>query len=147
MGEVVVETHLMTVEEFDHFWPHIGQELLNVSHIWSLHWTLDSIYTCVMNEGMQCWGSGWDNKTHVVMFTRVSQFPANRVLQVLFMFGNEMPKCLPSMVATIDSFALGEGCGLVEVVGRRGWRGFLPKEGYRERAAVFTKSLVKGRLQ
>lgn len=146
MGKVV-ETHLLRAEEFDLLWPKIKEEVLKVSHIWSLHWTLDSIYENVMNEYMQCWGSGWDGATRIFLFTRVCSFPSNRILQTIFMFGNSLHECLPSIIATVESFALGEGCTAIEVVGRRGWKAMLPANGYQEKAAVFTKSLEKGRLQ
>lgn len=146
MGKTI-DTHLLRVEEFDTFWPLMTKELKKVSHIWSLHWTLESIYENVMNEHMQCWGSGWDDTMHVFLFTRIACFPSNRIIQSMFMFGNSLKDCLPSIAATVESFALANGCTRVEIVGRKGWKGYLPSNGYKEYAVMYSKNLEKGRLQ
>lgn len=96
---------------------------------------------------MQCWGSGWEGRAHVFLYTRVCSFPANRILQTVLMFGNSMEECWPSLTATVESFALAEGCTAIEIIGRRGWRNLLKREHCIERGVTYTKSLERGRVQ
>jgi hypothetical protein len=124
-------------EEIVYYWPWIDKELDRVPHIWSGHWTKDSLYELSMNDRFQLWGFGPKDEIRIFVFTQVIHFPANRILQAFLCFGNSLDEALPIIEATGERFAMETGCNMFEITGRKGWERKL--KGFKCDYTVFTK--------
>jgi hypothetical protein len=108
--------------EWEAHWPHISTSLDGVMEYWKYHWTKKYIYDAVMRGEWQAWGFGKERGLlNVIVLTRVSQYPANMIMQIPLAFGNSLDKCLPLLEATLVRFAIANGCQYIEFVGRPGW--------------------------
>ena len=128
-------------EEIVYYWPWILDELDRVPHIWSGHWTKDSLYELSMAERFQVWGFGPKDEIRIFVFTQIIHFPANKVLQAFLCFGNSLNEALPIIEATFERFAMETQCELFELTGREGWKRKL--KGFRQDFVVLTKNLKK----
>lgn len=120
MDEVVIEQ--LSPERFSHFWPLIQKELEKIPHIWEDYWTVDSIFEASLCGTLQCWAiGGEDGAATMVVWTRISHFPSNRILQVCLAFGSCPDSYIATLDATLEDFAKHVGCQIIEVLGRLGW--------------------------
>lgn len=138
-------TELMSRDKVEHYWPQISAELDKVPHIWQTWFTKEYLYAAPWNGDMNVWGVGPDDQVRMVVYTRVSIFPASRILQILLALGNDLERCLPSLEATIESFAQRTECDFCEIYGREGWIKKL--KGFRKTAVVLTKKINKFTVQ
>ena len=116
------EAHLLTPSQFEHYWPMISVEMDKVKHTWEIWWTKEAIYSAVMDGWLHAWSIGNSEEIHLVAFTQVMNYPANRNLRVVLVVGNELDKYYDITEATIEKFAINNGCVYIETNGRPGWR-------------------------
>lgn len=146
MGETLgYQTELLRPDKFELYWPEIARQLDTVEHIWASWHTKDSIRLGVVSGAYDVWCVGPPEKVNFVVFTRIIDYDAARVLQGWLAFGNEVEKCLPNITATLEAFAHNTGCKRLEVVGRRGWTKVL--KGFREEAVVLSRNLEHFKVQ
>lgn len=146
MGQVVdYQTELLKPDKFRLYWPRISEQLDTVPHIWSPWFTKDAIWTGSISGEFDVWCVGPPEDVRLVVFTRIVNYDAAKVFQLCFAFGNDLEKCLPSLMATLEAFANATNCVRCELVGRRGWKKFLP--GFEETAVVLSRNLEHFKVQ
>jgi hypothetical protein len=139
------QTELMTPEAFEKYWPFISSELDRVPHIWNRYYTKEYLFAAAMIGDFQVWGTGPKNQIRLVVFTRITVYPAARILQVTLAFGNDLERCLPSLVATLEKASYNAECSRCDIIGREGWLKFLP--GFERTASLLSKVLEPMRIQ
>lgn len=120
----------LTPEKLNVYWPFIGQEMSRVPHIWEKWWTQPYLWDAAHKGIVQCWSVGPPNRVHLVVFSQILYFPANVILQVFLALGNDLEACMPVLGASLEKFAIDNGCTLVQVVGRKGWGKVLEQYGF-----------------
>jgi hypothetical protein len=111
----------LTPDGFAFHWPDIERVLDQHPEMWADYHTKESLYQDAMDRNIQVWAFIEDDKIRVVLFTRLIEYPAARVLHVMMGFGNSLDRLLPQIEATLESFGQTWGCTLCEIVGREGW--------------------------
>lgn len=148
MGEALdlgYQTEHMTNEVFELYWPHISQELDRVPHIWQRYFTKEYLYQAPLAGQFDVWGVGPDSQIRLIVYTRILDCPASRILQLTLALGNDVEACLPSLTATLEKLANDAGCQYCEIVGRLGWERLLP--GFKRTEVVLTRSLEHFKVQ
>lgn len=142
MGEVVMGTSggTLTPDGFIHHWVDIERELDKHPEIWADYHTKESLYEDAINRHIQVWAFSEDNKIRVVVFSRLVEYPAARVLHVMLALGNSIDRMLPQIEATLEQFAQTAGCSLCEIVGREGWERKLSHR-FKRKAVVLIASV------
>lgn len=133
--------HLMTADEVEVFWPEMQKELLTISHLWEMWWTIESFHFMVLNGHMQVWVVGTPPTFHLILITQICHYPAGPVLQAVLTFGSQIDSVLDLVVGTLEHFAEKNGCKYTEVFGRPGWKRKLNRFGYRDSTRVFVKPI------
>jgi hypothetical protein len=129
----------MRPHEFDGFWAEISEALDRIAPIWAERWTKEAMYSAVMSENWQAWSAGTPPRIDVIVLTHVVQYPNVRALQALLCFGKRAEEVISVGEAFFEKEAVANGCGLLEIVGRRGWGKLLPN--FREDSVVFSKRI------
>lgn len=125
----------LTPRGFEAQWPHIARVLDSHPEMWEDYHTKESLYNDVMSGALQAWAFSEDEKIRVILFTRLIDYPAGRILQVMLGFGNSIDRLLPQIEATLENFGRTTGCKLCEVIGRDGWAKKLSHR-FKKRAVV-----------
>ena len=81
-------------------------------------WTAESIKTALENKQMQLFIVGKD--VTAIAITQVQQYPAKKVLVVMFCAGSGMNDWV-SLMSEFEDWAKEQDCKAVEVIGRPGW--------------------------
>lgn len=140
------QTELMTTEAFEKYWPHISAELDRVPHIWDRYYTKEYIYTAsIGTPGFDVWAVGPKDKIELVVFTKTLVYPAAVVFQVCLAIGNNVIKCLPNLIATLEYYANEAGCDRCEISGRPGWEKLLP--GFKRESVTLSRPLQHFKVQ
>lgn len=139
------EAHLLTPHQFDHYWASIVPQLDTVKHTWDLWWTKDALYQAVMDGWMNCWVIGSIDTIHLVCFTQIINYPANRMLKVVLLFGTGLDTYFDVAEATLEKFAMNNQCVYLEAYGREGWRRRL--EGVKCHGVVLTREVSNLKVQ
>jgi len=134
---------LMSQVNIERFWPQMVHELNRVPHIWNKWWTLEALRGQALGGGIQMWGVSHGRSIQMVVCSVLVDFPAGRALQVFLAFGNSMDESLPTVVATLENFALSMDCKRVEVVGREGWEKVLARHGLKYEHSTLSIDLSK----
>lgn len=129
------------------YWDQIWSDLEKIPHIWSRHWTKESIETSVFAGQMQVWAVGPPGLFNCIVFTTVMVYPAGRILQGVFMFGNDLENSLPILFATFQKFAMFQKCKELEVCGREGWGPTLAEFGFKRYQSVFVAPVPNMQVQ
>lgn len=129
------------------WWDAIWGDLKKVPHIWGRHYTPESIETAVFAGQMQVWAAGTLGAFSCIVFTEVRVYPAGRILQGVFMFGNNAEACLPTLFATFEKFAMLHNCKELEVWGREGWGKALAEFGFKRYQSVFVAPVPNMQVQ
>ena len=120
-----LEGGTLSREDFITHWGSIEKVLDSEPEMWADYFTKESIYSDVMNGNIQVWAFSKEGKIRVVLFTRLVEYPAVRVLHIMMGFGNELKQFLPQIEATLEHFARVMKCGMCEIIGREGWEKIL----------------------
>lgn len=136
---------LFTVDEFYTFWPELERTLDTVPHTWR-RWTKEHIYNSVENGSLQVWGAGVRTRATLILFTTVNVFPAMRVLTLVWAGGKFETDMIEMFDGVFENYALLNGCDEIEIRGRLGWEPTLKKLGFTSHEKVWTRAVVKGRL-
>ena len=138
---------LLSVEEFDHFWPDIEKMMDLVPHTWP-DLTKESIVNQVLEGKMQVWGVG-DTAIKMVLFTQVATFPARRVLQIFWGAGQGriFEKAGDSVESVMEYFARSQGCTRIDVIGREGWERILAPRGFKRTSIILSREIVRSGMQ
>lgn len=139
------EAHLLTTTQFDLYWPAISKDMDNIKGSWEIWWTKDALYQAVMSGWMNVWAIGSADAIHLVAFTQIINYPANRNLRVVLLLGNHLDEYYDMAEAVIEKFALDNGCVYIEANGRHGWRRRL--KGVECHGVVLTRKLSTTRVQ
>lgn len=132
----MIEVERLDGPKFSYYWPTISRELDGIAEHWDWWWTKESIYGLTMEGHFQCWGAGTPSELKVVVFSKISHFPANTILQIFLAFGNGFDEVAPGLVGAFERFADEAKCTLVEVSGRPGWERKLRKIGFRRMSSI-----------
>lgn len=145
--ELVVE--VLTIEQVVDFWPMIKNELLRIPEHWNELWTIESLQHMLENGVFKVWACGPQlGPNHIqynlVAFTQEVEFPANKILRIVLMFGNGMtPGHLDILDASFESYAQSNGIGLIDGMVRFGWLRTLRDRGVKPRGIYLTKKVSK----
>lgn len=143
----MIKVELLPIDKFVGYWPMIEKQLDFVPHLWTLWWTKESLYEGVCSERLQCWGIGDETKIFAVMFSSVSIYPANTILQVFLAFGDGLTDAIDEIEAALERYCMVRGIGVAEVTGRPGWESVLRKKGFGRTSTTMTRKLDLGRMQ
>jgi len=105
--------------------------------------TADHVIDMVLRDEMQMWGitetDGDDTDVLAIFCTELMQYPTGeKACRIAIMSGTGMSKWL-GLLPVVEEFARSEGCGTMEVHGRKGWGRVLPD--YPEIFRAFRKDL------
>jgi len=118
-----LEMRRISPDEWTVHWPHTSESLDRIPQFWADYWTKEFINGAVLSGAWQAWGFGAKvGDINVIVLTQIVEFPANRFLQIPLAFGNHLDRCLPTIEATIERFAVEAKCDICEVIGREGWQ-------------------------
>lgn len=124
----------------DLYWDDIVGMLKKVPETWLCH-TLESLYANAISGTMQVWTVGPSDKVLAVVFTHVLEFPAMRILDVIWLCGEGALEGLDVLDTTVEEFARVQNCSRIDAIGRRGWKGEAEKRGFKESATIFSKDV------
>lgn len=141
-SQPALEISLLEPPYFEYHWPSIEKELDRVPHIWSDHWTKESIFDAVMCHRMQCWTTGPKTAFTLVVFSQVVTYPAQIILQVGPIFGTGLMEALDLLDATLDRFAQVNGCSLIRSIVRPGFEKLLKDRGVKKSFVVLTRPVM-----
>lgn len=144
-GNAEYSTVIFTPEVFDRHWPSISKELDRVPHIWDKWFTKEYIRAASLANEFSVWAVGPPECHRLIVFTKIVVYPAERVLQACFAIGNDLERCLPSLMAALESFANLAECSRCDIVGRPGWERMLP--GFHRTGVVMSRDLKPFRVQ
>lgn len=102
-------------------------------------YAVDDILSMCVTEEAQLW-CAWDTDENEIKGTMVTQlriFPRRRVCMI-WIFSGILKECI-HLLPEFEDWARGEGCGVVQIQGRRGWIRALP--GYHQAMYVTEKKL------
>jgi len=116
------EAHMLTMGQFEHYWPAIVPQLEAVREMWDIWWTREALYDAVVGGLINAWAIGSPTAIHLVAFTQIINYPANRNLKVVLIVGNSLEEYYDVAEATIEKFAMDNGCVYIEASGRLGWQ-------------------------
>lgn len=139
------QTELMTGDVFDKYWPYISAELDKVPHIWERHYTKEYIYEGALSGEFGVWGIGPRHQIRLVVFTKILDCPAARILQITLALGNDLEGCLPNLTATLEKLAKEMNCQYCEIIGREGWQKLLPE--FKKTGIVLSRKLEHFKVQ
>jgi hypothetical protein len=141
------EMQLLPYSHIQHYWPHIEDMLKRVPQTWQDH-TLESLHDRALAGTMQVWGLGPKECIRVVVFTQVVNFPATRVLEVIWMAGEGgLLYGLDVADAVVEDFARTQHCSRIDLYGREGWEKIAKSHGYRKLAVVLSRPVEQHRSQ
>lgn len=139
---------LMSLDEFDRYWPAIAIELDRVPQVWNETWTKDELRNSVLRLQCQAWAVIVASDIRSVVFTQIVNYPAGRALEVGPMFGNSMVETLDLLTATMERFADIQDCTYIRATMRPGFEKFLsPRFEGATRQIVLTREVRKQRMQ
>lgn len=145
--DLVVE--VLTHDQVIEFWPLMRNELLRIPDHWNELWTIESLQHALENGVFKVWACGPQmGPNHIqynlVAFTQEVDFPANRVLRIVLMFGNGMTAAhLDILDASFESYAQGNNIGLIDGMVRFGWLRTLRDRGVKPRGIYLTKRVSR----
>jgi hypothetical protein len=93
---------------------------------------MTSIWRSLMLQQAQLWMAFDDetDKPKGALVTRVEMYPLKKMMNYLYIGGNDLKEWHKDMLAAVEKFARAEGCRGMELVGRRGWDRFLKESGW-----------------
>lgn len=119
----------------DLFRPLIAPALLRTRKI-----DVASLFKLAHKGRFQLW-IAWDTQERdalAALVTEICDYPTRRVARALLLAGRQANRWR-HLVTTLESWARGEGCAALEMVGRPGWGRLFPD--YAEIERVFSKEL------
>lgn len=129
---------LLSLAEFEVFWPGIEEMLDAVPHTWR-HWTKEYILEGVTTGRIQCWGVGPPPKAILCAFSSINIYPAERVFVIDWCAGKFEEGMIPLLDAVWTNYAKLNECSVIEVRGRGGWEPHLRSVGFTREAVVWTR--------
>jgi hypothetical protein len=135
----------MTPEVYERYWPFIDEQLNNVPHIWAPYFTKEYLRWAPLERECFVWGTGTESEMRLVVYGRIVEYPAARMLQVFLALGNDLDNCLPSLIGSMEKLGHMTECEECEVIGRLGWERKLP--GFERSAIVLRKPLEHFKVQ
>jgi len=140
-------TGLLNDEEFEHYWPHIEKMMDFVPHTWE-DLTKDGVVERVLNHNLQVWIVGGAD-VEMVLFTQIATFETGKVLQIFWGagIGEVYEKAGDAVDAAMEYFAKTQNCKRIDVIGRFGWERILAKRGFKRKAIILSRPVVRGDLQ
>lgn len=147
MGQTLEDykTELMNVEAIDRYWPLIDKELDRVPQMWQPYYTKEFLREAALSGYFNVWGVGPSEEIHLVVFTRILEYPGAKVLRVFFAFGNHLAECLPSLTGALEKLANNTECDFCEIAGRIGWEKKVP--GFKRSGVTLLRPLKQFRVQ
>ena len=117
-----VEIVLIPTEGVERLWP-IAAPLLEKATKRTRKIDLSSLRECALDGSMQLWLAYDSEEDGVIasMATEIVTYTSGLKSARILLFGGLHLNRWASMIATVEKWALYEGCSTVEMVGRRGW--------------------------
>ena len=105
--------------------------------------TVESIQAAVEAGQFQMWAILDAAGTKAALFTEIVKYPARKVCIIQFTAGPGALDDLLFHVDAIERWAVGQGCDVMMVPGRRGWKPLLAGKGYAETSVILEKPLCR----
>jgi len=100
-------------------WPRIECELPKVLDRRYCGYTVEDVYSELMQNRMQLWVI---NDFDAIVVTSVQIYPTQKSVLVPFLVGENSDKWLGDLHNTLVEYGKYNGCDIIEFQGRRGWR-------------------------
>lgn len=140
-----MDVQRLTPEQVSIFWPQIEGALDADPELWQGAFSKEMMLAGVEHGAAQVWAVGKDGAVYFVMLTQIFNTPVDRVLQVVWAWGNGLKRALPQLDAEVDRFAEKAGCQRIEVIGRKGFEKLLRPLGFQFQCATYSRDVQSGR--
>lgn len=131
--------------DLDRFWPGVSGMLDKIPHTLG-HMTKEEIEFGVFNGTFQLWGVGPQPNAIFILMTAISHYPSERILVVMWGAGTFRKSMIPVLDATLTSYAKIQGCGGIEIHGRRGWMRVFADIGFKEEKVILSRPVTYERM-
>ena len=93
---------------------------------------MSSIWKSLLADQSQLWMAfeDEDNKPKGALVTRIEQYPLKKMINYLYIGGDDLKEWHHDMLAIVEKFAREKDCQGMELVGRKGWDRFLKECGW-----------------
>lgn len=127
------------------FWPQIEGALDAAPELWQGTFSKEMMLAGVEQGAAQIWAVGKGTTVYLVLLTQIFNTPVDRVLQVVWAWGNGLRAAMPQLDAELDRFAERSGCQRIEVIGRKGFERMLRPLGFGFQCATYSRDVQSGR--
>lgn len=141
----MIDIQKLSASQVFKFWPQIEGALDAEPELWQGAFTKEMMLAGVEHGAAQIWAVGKDGAIHLVLLTQLFETPVDKVLQVVWAWGNGLKRALPQIDAELDKFASDHGCQRIEVIGRKGFETILRPHGFQFQCATYTRSVQSAR--
>lgn len=117
-------------------WPDVHEFLSDAIQHCDGKWELIDVRRAIESKDMQLFVV-MDGEVKAAVVTQFNQYPAKKVLTVVFLGGRDMERWL-HLIEELERWARDEGCDSMEVHGRSGWERVL---GWEKVSTVIRKKL------
>lgn len=94
----------------------------------------------LLADQYQLWSAAEGQAIDAMMLTRVVEFPGAKACEMAAAFG-ENSKEWVGFIGEVEDWARGQGCGLMQPIGRPGWERVLKPFGYEKTHVLLEKKL------
>ena len=94
--------------------------------------SMSSVWKSLLADQSQLWMAfeDEDNKPKGALVTRIGQYPLKKMINYLYIGGDDLKEWHQDMLAIVEKFAREKDCQGMELVGRKGWDRFLKECGW-----------------
>lgn len=105
----------------------------------------DAIFSCAAMGKVQFWIGCEDtdiecNDIKLFGITQINDFPCNRTCEIICVTGRERHKW-EDCIKIVEEWAAYNGCSLMELYARAGWKRVMNKYGYEETHTILNKHI------
>lgn len=144
------EKHIIVVIPpllLDQYWPRVKAEMEKEPELWNKAHTLESIHEHLATGGIALWSiSDKDNVNKMFFFTVIEEYPAIRLVKVVWASGQSLSTYINMALTAIDDYAKQNNCEGAIIEGREGWGPVLAPFGYSRLQTSFFKKVTSIRV-
>jgi len=137
---------LVTPALLPQVWPQVEHLFLENANLWDEYYTIKSFPQMFHAERMQLWTMNDADEFLLVMVTEIIAYPKMKVMNVLYMMGEELLDGL-KFIEYLERWAWKQGVRKSHAVGRKGFQRLLKPLGYKKHAVAFAKDIIEIREQ
>jgi|TARA_R110000822_G_scaffold1584_1_gene7342 spore cortex formation protein SpoVR/YcgB (stage V sporulation) len=100
--------------------------------------SMSSVWKSLLADQSQLWMAfeDEDNKPKGALVTRIEQYPLKKMINYLYIGGDDLKEWHQDMLAIVEKFAREKDCQGMELVGRKGWDRFLKECGWKAKHII-----------